>query len=95
MNANRSQLFSRRMTTVTNAYTGTDQSHKMPSTMNNLKVIVAGGAVELSLIGPDAAKVDLRVNAGETMDFAGLQFDKLAWRQAAGGITELRVVAWT
>lgn len=94
MDANRSQFFAKKATSATNAYTGAGQSHELQSTMNNLKVAVAGGDLEVSLIGPDAAKVDILVKAGETLDFGGLQFNKIAWRQASATVTLLRVWAW-
>ena len=94
MDANRTQLFAKKAASATTAYTGAGQSHELKATMNNLKVNVVGGDLEISLVGPDAAKVDILVKAGETLEFAGLQFNKIAWRQASATVTALRVWAW-
>lgn len=92
MEANRSQFFSKEYAVVTADYK--DQKHELTAAHGHLKVKVAGGDVGINLINIDNTKVDITVKAGEEMDFDGLQFHKIAFKQLSGAITNLRAFSW-
>lgn len=95
MNANRTQLFSQRLTAVTANYSGANQRSKLKFTSRHVRIAVVGGDVAVSFNGgQDDAQIDVIVKAGENLPFDGLECSKIAVRQFSGTITELRILAY-
>lgn len=66
-----------------------DNSFKLEGTCNVLKISATGAAAQFSINGGQTASADDfdgTVNAGETLEFSGLELSKLALRGAGATV---------
>lgn len=93
--ANRSKVFSFSLTSMTSAYTGTDQDHKFIFTSRAVSMNVVGGNVEITFTGPNASNVDFLLTPDDGfVVLPGFEAQRVSVRQASGTVTSFRFMAY-